>query len=137
MWVRAVWQEGTRIFEDVFPLVWVDEREKRIRWPRSKEAHHMENHALPSENWLSFTLIKVKVKNGKSVVMFNGKPRPSSIVLHTSHVLDGCQPYFKSEFVSWLSTLDTGTIILNTMQITGLKTTIYITNNIHLYPLRC
>ena len=101
MWVRAVWQEGTRIFEDVFPLVWVDEREKRIRWPRSKEAHHMENHTLPSENWLSFTLIKVKVKNGRSVVMFNGKPGPPSIVLHTSNVLDGFQAFFKSEFVSW------------------------------------
>ncbi|CAL8372043.1 unnamed protein product [Gadus morhua 'NCC'] len=58
--VRAVWQEGDKVFEGVLPINWIDEERKVLRWPKKGRASAWKNKTNPAGDWLDFPLIKIK-----------------------------------------------------------------------------
>ena len=64
MWVRAVWKEGEKEFEDTIPSYWIING--FVRWPVG--IHHsraMKEKRPVQDNWKKFELIKKKMEDGK------------------------------------------------------------------------
>ena len=71
MWSRAVWSEEGKSFEATIPTTWVEG--KTTRWPRVANAQkHLDEKRNPDEKWLTFDLIKVKLKSGMHSYLMHG-----------------------------------------------------------------
>lgn len=69
MYKRAVWREGTQEEEGVVPDSWIDREMKTVRWPRKMSATKTEkaikDKINPQDDWMTFSLIKIKMTSGK------------------------------------------------------------------------
>ena len=60
---RAVWRENGKAVEGTIPECWVNE--KLVRWPLVKDAKkNIERKIVPTKDWKSFELIKIKCISG-------------------------------------------------------------------------
>lgn len=64
MWSRAVWMEEKREEEGVVPTTWINQRYKLVFWPKINARKAITEMLQPTENWLKFPLIKIKLKSG-------------------------------------------------------------------------
>ena len=63
-WSRAVWIENEEEMEAVIPSNWI--QNGKVYWPSKMNVKKaFKEQADPEENWLMFSLIKVKLKDGK------------------------------------------------------------------------
>ena len=63
-WARAVWIENEEEMEAVIPSNWI--QNGKVYWPSKMNVKKaFKEPADPEENWLMFSLIKVKLKDGK------------------------------------------------------------------------
>ena len=63
-WSRAVWIENEEEMETVIPSNWI--QNGKVYWPSKMNVKKaFKEQADPEENWLIFSLIKVKLKDGK------------------------------------------------------------------------
>jgi hypothetical protein len=61
-WLRAVWMEDGSEVEGVIPSIW---REGSVvRWPLKNPLATAKCSAQPSDDWMSFDLIKIKFSSG-------------------------------------------------------------------------
>jgi len=69
MYTRAVWREGTQEEEGVVPDSWIDREKKTVRWPRkmsvTKTKKAIKDKMNPQDDWMTFSLIKIKITSGK------------------------------------------------------------------------
>ena len=72
MYTRAVWREGTLEEEGVVPDNWIDREKKTVRWPRkmsvTKTEKAIKDQIDPQDDWMTFSLIKIKITAGKFCV---------------------------------------------------------------------
>ena len=62
-WSRAVWIENEEEMEAVIPSNWI--QNGKVYWPSKMNVKKaFKEQADPEENWLMFSLIKVKLKDG-------------------------------------------------------------------------
>lgn len=74
MYARAVWKEGEIEEEGVVPENWIDEKQNIVRWPRmstTKTEKAIKEKQNPQDDWMTFPLIKIKMKSGKYRYCFN------------------------------------------------------------------
>ena len=63
-WSRTVWIENEEEMEAVIPSNWI--QNGKVYWPSKMNVKKaFKEQADPEENWLMFSLIKVKLKDGK------------------------------------------------------------------------
>ena len=63
-WSRAVWIQNEEEMEAVIPSNWI--QNGKVYWPSKVNVKKaFKEQADPGENWLMFSLIKVKLKDGK------------------------------------------------------------------------
>ena len=63
-WTRAVWIENEEEMEAVIPSNWI--QNGKVYWPSKMNVKKaFKEPADPEKNWLMFSLIKVKLKDGK------------------------------------------------------------------------
>lgn len=58
--------EGVKEVECVVPSSWMDEAQQLVYWPRVNEAVTMRRRREPEPEWLSFPLVKVKIRAGNT-----------------------------------------------------------------------
>ncbi len=72
MYTRAVWREGTQEEEGVVPDSWIDREMRTVRWPRkmsvTKTEKAIKDKINPHDEWMTFSLIKIKLTSGKFCV---------------------------------------------------------------------
>ncbi len=72
MYTRAVWREGTQEEEGVVPDSWIDREMRTVRWPRkmsvTKTEKAIKDKINPHDDWMTFSLIKIKLTSGKFCV---------------------------------------------------------------------
>ena len=63
-WSRALWIENEEEMEAAIPSNWI--QNGKVYWPSKMNVKKaFKEQADPEENWLMFSLIKVKLKDGK------------------------------------------------------------------------
>ena len=62
-WTRAVWIEGTEPTEGTIPTCWIVNGD--LKWPKNNYKDAIGRKLLPSENWMSYPILKKKFTDGK------------------------------------------------------------------------